>query len=146
MPWTTPRPTEKTSTLLLKTPSQIDPRNVPRALAIPTVPICLAKPETVNSDSGVLGGGRNKTQNLLRTTLSLVEGVVRVKSLKRAVGVVKRLLQSDLGRARGLLQRPGGKIVLRLVLDMTHVQRNDPLDFTRQSGPSCIPVSHNAEM
>jgi hypothetical protein len=71
-----PRPTEKISTLQLKTPSQIDPQNVPRAPVIPAVPRCLAKPEIVNLASGVLEGGQNKTQNLPRMTLSLVEGVV----------------------------------------------------------------------
>ena len=105
-----PKRMEKTSTLQLRTPSQIDRRNAPRVLAIPTVPSCLAKPEMVNLVSEVPGNGQNKTQNLPRTTLSLVEEVVRARSLKRAVGAVKRSLQSDLGRARGWLQRLEGKL------------------------------------
>ena len=116
VPWTMLRPTEKTSTSQLKTPSQIDPRNVPRVLMIPTVPSCLAKPETVNLASVVSEDGQNKTRNRPRMTLSLGEGVVRVRSLKRVVGAVKRFLQSDPGRAREWMQRLAGKITSHVVL------------------------------
>ena len=111
MPWTTLRPTEKISTSRLRTPSQIDPQNVQRALATPAAPRCLAKPEMVNLASEVLEDDRNKTQNPPRTTLSLAEGVARAKSSKRVVRAAKGLLQGDLGRARGWMQGLAGKAV-----------------------------------
>jgi len=104
------RPTEKISTLQWRTPFQIDPKNVPKALVIPTVPKCLAKPETVNLASEVLGGGQNKTQNLRQMTLNLAEGAVRVRSLERVTRAVKRLPRSDLERARGWTQGLAGEI------------------------------------
>ena len=96
-----PRPTEKISTLQLKTPSRIDLQSAQKAPAIPTVPKCLAKPETANLASEALESGQNKTQNLRRMTLSLAEGVVRARSLRRVVGAAKSPLKSDPGRAEG---------------------------------------------
>jgi len=110
------RPTEKTLTLRLRTPSQIDPLSVPRVLVIPTVPRCLEKPETENLASEVLEDDQNKTRNPLRMTLSPGEGADRVRSLKRVVRAVKRFLRNDLGRARGWPQRLAGEITLHVVL------------------------------
>ena len=105
-----PRPTAKISTLRLKTRCQIVLQNVPKNRAIQIVPRCLAKQETVNLVSGVLEDGQSKTQNLQRMISNLVEGVDRVRNLGRVVRVVRRLLRSDLGRARGLMQGLASKI------------------------------------
>ena len=105
------RPMEKISTLLLKTQFRIGPQNVPRVLAIPTVPRCLAKPETVDLVSEALEDDQSKTQNLLLTTLNLGGGVVRVRSSERVVRAVKGHFQSDPGRARGWMQKLAGKII-----------------------------------
>ena len=82
-------------------PSQIDPKNVPKALVIPTVPRSLAKPETANLASEVLDGGQNKTRNLRLMTLNVVEGAARVRSLERVTRTVKGHPRSDLERIRG---------------------------------------------
>lgn len=100
MLWTTPKRTERISTLQLKTPSQIDLQNEPRVLEIQVVPKYLAKPETVNLVSEVLEGGQNRIQSLPPTTSSLVERAVRVRSLEKVVRMVKKLLRDDLGKAR----------------------------------------------
>jgi len=105
---------EKILTLQLKTPSQIDRQNVPKAPVIPTVPRCLAEPEMVNLASGVLEGGQNKIQNLPRMTLSLAEGVARAKIWEGVARVAKRHLKSDSGRTRGWMRGLAGKIRLFL--------------------------------
>ena len=46
---------------------------IPRALAIPTLPKCLSKPATVNLTSEAPDSGRNGTRNLPRMPLSLRE-------------------------------------------------------------------------
>ena len=105
-----PRLTEKILTLQLKTPSQIDRQNVPKAPVTPTVPRYLAKPEMVNLASGVLEGGQNKIQNLPRMTLSLAEGVARARISERVARVAKGHLKSDSGRTRGWMRGLAGKL------------------------------------
>lgn len=136
-PWTTPRLTEKISMLRLKTPSQIDRQNVPKAPVIPTVPGYLAKPEIVNLASGVLEGGQNKTQNLPQMTLSLAGGVARARVSER---VAKRHLKNDSGRARGLMQGLAGKIKLCGVFFFATITN----DYQRLLGIEGIILSHTS--
>lgn len=109
-----PKLTEKILTLLLRMPSQTDPRNAQGVLEILTAPRCLANPGTVNLASGVLEGGQNKTQNLPQMSLSLGGEADQARSSERVVRVGGTHRKKDLGRAREWTQ--GLAVEVKLLL------------------------------